>query len=158
MPQRIKQGCYNMNNRLLTLFLLLTSGFANASAPTQDFSQEPLVQRCMGMLDIYRNEDFDAYVAAFPEPWLGIFGEKVLKNELSARHQKYMNTYQGKPASIVIEGIDPVEPTKIEKERLGAVEGKEVSIEISNERDTSSSTSCKFLRIGENWYFRELRL
>lgn len=65
MPQRIKQGCYNMNNRLLTLFLLLTSGFANASAPTQDFSQEPLVQRCMGMLDIYRNEDFDAYVAAF---------------------------------------------------------------------------------------------
>ncbi|QSX40150.1 hypothetical protein [Shewanella cyperi] len=108
----------------LTLFLLVTSGFANASAPAQDFSQEPLVQRCMGMLDVYRDEDFDAYVAAFPEPWLGIFGEKVLKNELAARHQEYMGTYQGKPTNTIISGITPVEPAKIEKERLGAVEGK----------------------------------
>lgn len=147
-----------MKYPFLTLFLLVTSGFANASAPAQDFSQEPLVQRCMGMLDIYRDEDFDAYVAAFPEPWLGIFGEKVLKNELAARHQEYMGTYQGKPTNTIISGITPVEPAKIEKERLGAVEGKEVLFQIYNERGGGHSTSCKFLRIGDNWYFRELRL
>lgn len=147
------------NKRLFSLLLCLSFLTVTTEAmPKQDFTDEPLVQRCLEMLDIYRDEDFDAYVAAFPEPWLGIFGEKMLRKQLFQRHQKMMHTFQGTPASITIRSLESLEPARIEKERLAAQKAKKVVLNMSNEVDTSILTECKFLLIGENWYFRELRL
>ncbi|KIO38117.1 hypothetical protein [Shewanella sp. cp20] len=124
----------------------------------QDYSHDPLAQRCIKMLDIYAAEDFDAYIAEFPEPWLGIFGEKTLRKQLADRHGKYVKEYQAKPDTIKIKAITPAKVAKIEQEKLGALEAKEIDLYIARDKGISSSTACKYLRIGDSWYFRSLRL
>ncbi|CAM3940760.1 hypothetical protein [Shewanella aquimarina] len=124
----------------------------------QNFSHDPLAQRCIKMLDIYAAEDFDAYVAEFPEPWLGIFGEKTLKKQLADRHGKYVKEYQAKPDTIKIKAITPASVAKIEQDKLGALEAKEIDLYIASDKGNSSSTACKYLRIGDSWHFRSLRL
>ena len=124
----------------------------------QDYSDDPLAQRCIKMLDIYAAEDFDAYIAEFPEPWLSIFGEKTLRKQLADRHGNYIETYQNKPTSITIRSIESAKVAQIEKERLGASEAKEVEIDMSNELGGGHLTACKYLRIGGSWHFRSLRL
>ncbi|TKB51568.1 hypothetical protein FCL40_03155 [Ferrimonas sediminicola] len=125
----------------------------------EDFSNEPLVQRCMKMLDIYAAEDFDAYIAEFPEPWLGIFGEKTLRKILSERHQGYVETYQqDRPDTIKIRSVESADVAKLEQERLGATEAKEVEMYMSNNVGGGHLTACKYLLIGDRWYFRSLRI
>ncbi|WP_428614315.1 hypothetical protein [Shewanella sp.] len=131
----------------------------NLQASTkQNVSDDPLAQRCIKMLDIYAAEDFDAYVAEFPAPWLGIFGEKTLRKQLADRHGKYVKEYQAKPDTIKIKAVTPAKVTKIEQEKLGALEAKEVDLFIASNKGNSSATACKYLRIGDSWYFRSLRL
>jgi hypothetical protein len=148
-----------MNKPWKAIAVLATLISTNLHASTeQDFSKEPLVQRCLNMLNIYANEDFDAYIAEFPKPWLSIFGEKTLKEILAERHDNYTKEYQAKPDTIKVKAIAPTSVAKIELERLGATEAKKINLYIASDKGNSTSTACKFLRIGDNWYFRSLRL
>ncbi|QYK13554.1 hypothetical protein K0I63_03290 [Shewanella rhizosphaerae] len=152
-----------MNKPWMALILMGTLAgtliSTNLQASTeQNFSDDPLAKRCIKMLDIYATEDFDAYVAEFPEPWLGIFGEKTLRKQLADRHGKYVKEYQAKPDTIKIKAVTPAKVAKIEQDKLGALEAKEIDLYIASNKGNSSATACKYLRIGDSWYFRSLRL
>ncbi|MCL1037390.1 hypothetical protein L2750_09505 [Shewanella submarina] len=141
--------------------LVLTCMAPLTSVAQQDFAFENeqdkvLFQRCIKMVETYRSEDFDAYIAEFPDPWLELYGESTLRKVLAKSHSNYLALYQDGDVTVTLEAIHKESPHPREAEFLGATDARVLDINFSAPRK-GKSTICKFLLINNQWYMRELR-
>jgi len=143
--------------RIFFITLCFSVSFGSASASTSEIENSPLVKRCLGIFEIYKNDDLSSFLSGFHDEWIAIFGETTFKKKLNKKHNKFKEDYNNAPKEILITGIKNIPPHPKEVEKLGVEETKVVSIYIDGV-NVSRVDGCKFNRIKKEWYFRDTPL
>ncbi|MFT5636241.1 MAG: hypothetical protein ACI89T_001699 [Cognaticolwellia sp.] len=144
--------------RCVTLSLCLSLVWSSALASeSSDLKNDPLAKRCLGIFEIYKDNNLETFLSEFSDEWIAILGVKVFKKQLETKHDKWIADYDGSPKEILIKSIENIPPHPKEVEMLGVEETKMVSIYIDGNH-VSRVDGCKFNRIKTKWYFRETPL
>ncbi|WP_299570120.1 hypothetical protein [uncultured Shewanella sp.] len=137
----------------ITTLLFLMCGSASAN----DLENDPLAKRCLGIFEIYKNNDLSAYVDGFPDEVVAILGEDYLKVQLNNKHNKFDKDYNSAPTEIRIKKIENIPPHPTAVKRIGVEESRKVFISMKG-LNSSLEGSCSFNRIKTDWYFRDTPL
>ncbi|WP_065188334.1 hypothetical protein [Shewanella woodyi] len=85
----------------ITLCFMLLSSSTSAS----ELSDDPLVKRCLGIFEIYKNNDLDAFLNEFSNEWIALFDQQTFKKQLNKKHNKFKSDYNYTPKEILVKGI-----------------------------------------------------